>query len=568
MKKISLYILIIVSLIAFFSIKSSTINFDQKYQDLSIKADKSMVFGDLVIGFSDKFSLTVSAKDYEEKTFLFSHSDKVSTINLKKQNIALELKFNPKVKKEKLKIYINEKQVLLNEKIFLVPGEYNLKVLSEEFLKFEKKFNLGSKDTSKEFLVELKKKDENKVKFEIKTTPRAAQIFIDGEFVGDSPVSINLNKISQRIEIAKIGYDSVIFPLEKIKDLSLLDVNLNPELGEVEFLSEPKAEVFINKKYIGVTPIILKLQTVKQDYELIKENYRSIKGSITPNSDRKLKISRSLLTEKEALIKDARKNLTNTVGISFELISPSNVVVGSYPDEIRRKRNETIKNVQLSRHFIVSKFLITESQFFLSKGSGSGSKELPIRNISWEEAAEFCNWLSKKEGYKPFYLFKENGSYELNVNSTGYRLLTEAEWEYVARGSARKIYPWGNEQEISEAVGNFADESLNGEVNFYIKNYYDDYKERSPIDAFLPNEKGLHDLGGNLSEWVTDFYSEDLISSKEVLKNYLGPEFGNSHVVKGSNYLSSSYHELGYSFRNNGEVASDVVGFRIARWVY
>ena len=446
--------------------------------------------------------------------------------------------------------------------------EYNLKVLSEEFLKFEKKFNLGSKDTSKEFLVELKKKDENKVKFEIKTTPRAAQIFIDGEFVGDSPVSINLNKISQRIEIAKIGYDSVIFPLEKIKDLSLLDVNLNPELGEVEFLSEPKAEVFINKKYIGVTPIILKLQTVKQDYELIKENYRSIKGSITPNSDRKLKISRSLLTEKEALIKDARKNLTNTVGISFELISPSNVVVGSYPDEIRRKRNETIKNVQLSRHFIVSKFLITESQFFLSKGSGSGSKELPIRNISWEEAAEFCNWLSKKEGYKPFYLFKENGSYELNVNSTGYRLLTEAEWEYVARGSARKIYPWGNEQEISEAVGNFADESLNGEVNFYIKNYYDDYKERSPIDAFLPNEKGLHDLGGNLSEWVTDFYSEDLISSKEVLKNYLGPEFGNSHVVKGSNYLSSSYHELGYSFRNNGEVASDVVGFRIARWVY
>ena len=235
MKKISLYILVIVSLIAFFSIKSSTINFDQKYQDLSIKADKSMVFGDLVIGFSDKFSLTVSAKDYEEKTFLFSHSDKVSTINLKKQNIALELKFNPKVKKEKLKIYINEKQVLVNEKIFLVPGEYNLKVLSEEFLKFEKKFNLGSKDTSKEFLVELKKKDENKVKFEIKTTPRAAQIFIDGEFVGDSPVSINLNKISQRIEIAKIGYDSVIFPLEKIKDLSLLDVNLNPELGKLNF---------------------------------------------------------------------------------------------------------------------------------------------------------------------------------------------------------------------------------------------------------------------------------------------------------------------------------------------
>ena len=568
MKKISLYILIVISLLAFFSIKSSTINFDQEYQDLNIEAEKSMVFGDLVIGFSDTFSLTVSAKNYEKKTFLFSHSNKVSTINLKKQNIALELKFNPKVKKEKLKIYINEKQVLVNEKIFLVPGEYNLKILSEEFLKFEKKFNLGSKDTFKEFLVELKKKDENIAKFEIKTTPRAAQIFIDGEFVGDSPVSINLDKISQRIEIAKIGYESVIFPLEKIKDLSLLEVNLNPELGEVEFLSEPKAEVFINKKYIGVTPINLKLQTIKQDYELIRENYRSIKGSITPNSARKLKISRSLLTEKEALIEEARKSLKNSIGISFELFSPINVVVGSYPDEIRRKRNETIKKVQLSRHFIVSKFLITESQFFLSKGSGSGSKELPIRNVSWEEAAAFCNWLSKKEGYKPFYLFKENGSYELNVNSTGYRLLTEAEWEYVARGSARKIYPWGNEQEISEAVGNFADESLNGEVNFYIKNYYDDYKERSPIDAFLPNEKGLHDLGGNLSEWVTDFYSEDLISSKEVLKNYLGPEFGNSHVVKGSNYLSSSYHELGYSFRNNGEVASDVVGFRIARWVY
>jgi len=568
MKKIPLYILIIISLLAFFSIKSSTINFDQKYQDLNIEADKSMIFGDLVIGFSDSFSLTVSAKNYEEKTFLFNHSNKVSTINLKKQNIPLQLEFSQEVKKEKLKIYINEKQVLVNEKIFLVPGEYNLKILSEEFLKFEKKFNISSKDTLKEFLVELKKRDENKAKFEINTTPVAAQIFIDGEFVGDSPVSVNLNKISQRIEITKIGYESVLFPLEKIKNLTLLDVKLNPELGEVEFLSKPKAEILINKKYIGVTPITLKLQTIKQDYELVRKNYRSIKGSITPNSSRKLKVSRSLLTEKEALIEEARKSLTNSVGISFELFSPSNVVVGSYPDEIRRKRNETIKNIQLSRHFLVSKFLVTESQFFLSKGSNSGSKELPIRNISWEEAAAFCNWLSKKEGYKPFYIFKENGSYELNINSTGYRLLTEAEWEYIARGSDRKIYPWGNVQEVSEAVGNFADESLNGEVNFYIKNYYDDYKERSPIDAFSPNEKGLHDLGGNLSEWVTDFYSEDLISSKESLNNYLGPEFGNSHVVKGSNYLSSSYHELGFSFRDSGEVASDVVGFRIARWVY
>ena len=260
--------------------------------------------------------------------------------------------------------------------------------------------------------------------------------------------------------------------------------------------------------------------------------------------------------------------MTNTVGISFELFSPSNVVVGSYTDEIRRKRNETIKNIKLSRHFLVSKFLITESQFFLSKGTESGSKELPVRNVSWKEAALFCNWLSTKEGYKPFYLFKENGSYELNTISRGYRLLSEAEWEYVARGSARKIYPWGNEQNIGEAVGNFADESLNGEVNFYIKNYYDDYKERSPVDAFAPNEKGLHDLGGNLSEWVTDFYSEDLILSNEALNDYLGPEFGNSHVVKGSNYLSSSYHELGFSFRDSGEVASDIVGFRIARWVY
>ena len=69
MKKISLYILIVISLLAFFSIKSSTINFDQEYQDLYIKADKSMVFGDLVIGFSDTFSLTVSAKNYEKKNF-------------------------------------------------------------------------------------------------------------------------------------------------------------------------------------------------------------------------------------------------------------------------------------------------------------------------------------------------------------------------------------------------------------------------------------------------------------------------------------------------------------------
>ena len=64
---------------------------------------------------------------------------------------------------------------------------------------------------------------------------------------------------------------------------------------------------------------------------------------------------------------------------------------------------------------------------------------------------------------------------------------------------------------------------------------------RSPVGSFKPNHNGIYDLTGNLSEWVSDFYSSDIVSNDIIFKDYIGPLFGSSHVIKGSNY-NSSYH--------------------------
>ena len=116
-------------------------------------------------------------------------------------------------------------------------------------------------------------------------------------------------------------------------------------------------------------------------------------------------------------------------------------------------------------------------------------------------------------------------------------------------------------------AGNLADLSAKGTVEVYLGDYDDKYAFEAPVGTYGPEISGVYDMAGNVSEWVHDYYSLEPPDTNRVYFNYMGPEFGESRVVKGSNYTSSSWTELRASFKQSSQEARSEVGFRVARYL-
>jgi formylglycine-generating enzyme required for sulfatase activity len=192
----------------------------------------------------------------------------------------------------------------------------------------------------------------------------------------------------------------------------------------------------------------------------------------------------------------------------------------------------------------------------------------PVVNISWSDAVEYCNWLSAEEGLTPAYLKKFEQWQSITPTPNGYRLPTEAEWEWAIRYQARSkamIFPWGDRMPPRRDSGNFADKSARDLVPSVLPGYDDGYASTSPVGTFAANVLGIYDGGGNVAEWVQDYYSVPTPGQLNPVSDPKGPERGANRVIRGSSWRHAGVTELRFSYRDYGNNGRVDVGFRIAR---
>lgn len=412
-------------------------------------------------------------------------------------------------------------------------------------------------------------------KVKLESAPKNSKIMVGDNFKGYTPLDIFLEpEIDHVISISAEGY---ITSLKNINVKSNSDSSaffeLEKEYGNVSIDSNILASIFIGDQFVGNTPFNGKLHTLDQKIIIKQKNYRTYSSVIKPSSSFDTKISASLIKEEEARFRESPSEYTTKANQTMKLLQPGMVVMGAKRSEIGQRANETIRKVKLTKPFYLSVHEVTNLQFSLFKKNFLKDgiiENHPVVNISWNEAAIYCNWLSSNEGFTNFYNVEDGNVISVNYESEGYRLPTESEWSWVARSQDKRNmylkYPWGASMPIPKGFANFGDESAKTILSTYIPNYIDSFIKTAPVGSFAPNEKGIFDLGGNVSEYVNDFYSIQPYS-QDIYINFLGPIRGSSHVIKGSNWKSASNTQLRYAYRDKLSDGNEITGFRLARWL-
>ena len=187
----------------------------------------------------------------------------------------------------------------------------------------------------------------------------------------------------------------------------------------------------------------------------------------------------------------------------------------------------------------------------------------PVIHVSWNDAAAYCNWLSQQHRYEPVYTIKGD-QVTANWDANGYRLPTEAEWEFAARSRGGNDKWAGTSSESSLATyGNFCDENCGFSHKSGI--YNDGYPFTAPVGKFRANNLGLHDMSGNVWEWCWDWYDSNYYDNSSS-RNPRGPSTGYFRVQRGGSWDDRPADlRCAYRLDYSPDRRLSNVGFRLSR---
>lgn len=273
-----------------------------------------------------------------------------------------------------------------------------------------------------------------------------------------------------------------------------------------------------------------------------------------------LAASRPLANDKPSLpsakgVKELKSDtlLKNSIGLTMRLISAGDFVMGSPESEDGRDNDERQHRVRITRSFYLGEFEVTQAEYrsvmgvnpswFSANGGGRlnvrgvSTDRFPVETVSWFEALEFCNRLSVLEKLPPYYSLKNivrnsDGSVEkadvTPLGGDGYRLPTEAEWEYACRAGSNTPYQFGPECDSERANVDGRELGKDGAKSAYLR-------RTAAAGSYEANAFGLYDMHGNVWEWCSDWYDTDYYKSSPA-NDPTGSETGTLRIRRGGSW--------------------------------
>jgi sulfatase modifying factor 1 len=248
-------------------------------------------------------------------------------------------------------------------------------------------------------------------------------------------------------------------------------------------------------------------------------------------------------------------SLKTSIGMTLKRLRAGTFAMGSTQEDSILLDEKPQHTVKISRPFYLGIYEVTQREYSQLIDSNPskfrGSDSLPVEQVSWFDAVNFCNKLSEREGRKPYY--RMDGKTLRVLGGNGFRLPTEAEWEYSCRAGTKTPFPLRLGDTDMQKYAWF-DKNSGGKTH--------------PVGKKKPNGFGLYDMIGNVSEWCGDWFAVDYYE-KSPGTDPTGPRGETElRVIRGDDW-STDVVLLQSAHRNRSRPTDryESIGFRVAAFV-
>ena len=359
----------------------------------------------------------------------------------------------------------------------------------------------------------------------------------------------------------------------------LMVLRVKTSNGVIELVNLPKdAEVLVDGEEAAVTwpgggkPAVVTVTAGKHKIMFKKDGLEISGDEVTVQAEGREKFTVRFVPPTKRTPElpkdDGQEPISNSIGMTLKLIPAGEFFMGSPDDAIEAEKNEKPSHrVRISKPFYLGVSEVTQGQYeavmgnnpsyFSANGggkdrvAGQSTDRYPVESVSWLDAIQFSNKLSEKEREKPFYEIDGPDIRVPDWNGQGYRLPTEAEWEYACRANAS-----------TPTRFSFGDNVV--ELGVY--GWFDGNSEQRthPVSQKRPNGFGLYDMHGNVWEWCWDWYGEGYYN-QSAADDPTGPVGATARVGRGQGWYDIPRNSRSASrWGSKPDFRNGDLGFRLA----